>query len=239
MYRANCAFGALRLKSPRLVVKRAGDRRKHSGRGARDWLLARVTPEEGADNLAAGAGALRVQVFDRARRPGAADLIGGKLRALVGGVSARSAPGCHVEYGDFPATAGVHEAGVCVLGLICERLAAAARLSGHGASTPEDPCLAIESSSPSFARDVRRALVRVFAKLREEADASMNRDVYVYLASASACRGLLDLISLREPSAGGAAADAGQGAAEQDGFVFAARGLRASKMLIKSLGVWP
>ena len=75
-----------------MVVKRAGDRRKHSGRGARDWLLARVTPEEGADNLAAGAGALRVQVFDRARRPGAADLIGGKVRALLGGVSARSAP---------------------------------------------------------------------------------------------------------------------------------------------------
>ena len=192
------------------------------GRGARDWLLARVTPGEGAVDFF-GAVTPRVQVFDRARRSSAAESIARKLSALLGGVAARGAGDSIVEHGDFPAIAGVHEAAVCVFGLICERLAAAARLAGRALPVSDGAHRSIDSGSASFAGDVRLALVRAFAKLREEADASMNRDVYVYLASVPTCCALLDLLMTRDPSAGAAAADAERDAADRSGAVPAAK----------------
>merc|ERR1712032_938998 len=72
-----------------------------------------------------------------------------------------------------------------VLGLLLARVA-------HHGGVP-----AMDSSVPTFVRDVRRALSAAFGVMRAQADGSGHRDVYHGLATEASCMSLLRTLVTR------------------------------------------
>ena len=153
-------------------------------RGSHDWLLAVVTSSEPGRGLGAGA-SLHVRVLDRFGRPQAAQTVGRKLQALIGGVGARLGENVLVESEVCPQCESGQDSVFLVLGLLLARVAERACVS------------AMDSKGPTFVRDVRRALCAGFASMRAQPDASGHRDVYHDLVTESSCRALLRTLVTR------------------------------------------
>ena len=158
------------------------------GRGPSDWVLVSVLgPAEGRQ---LSQGTMRVQVQDRVQRYSNRELqaIGQKVGALLGGAGARSGRGFEVALAEGPGCESSLDSIILVLGLLLGRVAQHAQVP------------AMDSRAPSFVKDVRAAMARVFWSVREEADARGSREVLAQFETEEECRSLLErLVTRVEP----------------------------------------
>ena len=97
-------------------------------RGSHDWFLAIVMSAEPGCGLSSGT-SLHVRVLDRFGRPQAAQTVGRKLQALIGGVGARLGENVLVEPEVCPQCESGQDSVFLVLGLLLSRIAQRAAVS--------------------------------------------------------------------------------------------------------------